>query len=142
LMDGCYSGNLPARRARELGASTIFIVDVSTLTNYSPQQYGSTVSGWKLLYNKWNPFRQETNQNPPSYGELIERLTLATSLNELETSKNLPGCHYISIPVTQYKATEFGKFDEIFDTGYYFTKIWLKEMEVFGKFPDLAIRRG
>jgi lysophospholipid hydrolase len=141
LVDGCYSSNLPVRRARHLGANTIFIVDVSTLTNYNPQHYGYTVSGWKLLYDKWNPFRKGNNPGPPSYSELIERLAQTTSLSELEISKNLPGCYYISIPVTNYKPEEFAKFDEIFDAGYNFSRRWLKEMEISGKFPDLSIQR-
>lgn len=140
LLDGCYSGNLPVRRARQLGADTIFIVDVSTLTDYTPQHYGNVLSGWKILCDRWNPFRKEESPGPPSHSELIERLTQATSLNELEATKNLPGCHYISIPVTNYRGEDFARFDEIFETGYRFTKSWFKEMEVAGKFPELATR--
>ena len=41
---------------RSLGAETIIAVDVGSV--YEPRQtnYGDSLSGWWLLWNKWNPF--------------------------------------------------------------------------------------
>lgn len=41
---------------RSLGAKTIIAVDVGAV--YEPRQtnYGDSLSGWWLLWNKWNPF--------------------------------------------------------------------------------------
>jgi lysophospholipid hydrolase len=142
LLDGCYSGNLPVWHARHLGASTIFIVDVSTLTAYPPQNYGTTLSGWKMLFNSINPFRgQYAALGPPNYKELMERLTQATSLSELERAKGLPGCWYVSLPVTQYRAEEFPRFQEIYEVGYEFSKEWVRRLEGSGVLGGLKIRR-
>jgi lysophospholipid hydrolase len=138
LIDGCYSGNLPARRALDLGAEVVFIVDVSTLRPLRPQHYGSTLSGWKILYDRLNPFGNARKLIPPSSGDIIERLTQGTSLRELEMMKDLPGCFYLSLPVTHFSARHFPKFDEIFDAGYQYSKAWFREMEAAGKFPELA----
>ena len=41
---------------RSLGAKTIIAVDVGSV--YEPHQtnYGDALSGWWMLWNKWNPF--------------------------------------------------------------------------------------
>jgi lysophospholipid hydrolase len=142
LFNRCYSGNLPVRHARHLGVFTIFIVDVLTLTAYPPQNYGTTLLGWKMLFNSINPFRgQYAALGFPNYKELMERLTQATNLSELERAKGLPGCWYVSLPVTQYRAEEFSRFQEIYEVGYEFSKEWVRRLEGSGVLGGLKIRR-
>ena len=51
-----FSIHLSADVMRSLGAQTIIAVDVGSV--YEPHQtnYGDSLSGWWLLWNKWNPF--------------------------------------------------------------------------------------
>lgn len=49
IIHSCYSGNVPARRAKEPGAKAVFVVDVSALESRSPYFYGAALSGWIVL---------------------------------------------------------------------------------------------
>ena len=52
----CSDINISADVMKSLGAQTIIAVDVGSV--YEPHQtnYGDSLSGWWLLWNKWNPF--------------------------------------------------------------------------------------
>jgi lysophospholipid hydrolase len=95
-----------------------------------------------MLFNSINPFRgQDAALGPPNYKELMGRLTQATSLSELERAKGLPGCCYVSLPVTQYQAGDFSRFKEIYEIGYEFSREWVRGLEGSGVFGGLKIRR-
>jgi lysophospholipid hydrolase len=39
-----------------MGAHVVFAVDVGSIDDTSPREFGDSVSGWWLLINRWNPF--------------------------------------------------------------------------------------
>jgi lysophospholipid hydrolase len=143
LIDSCYSGNLPARYARELGAATIFVVDVSRLEPLSPYRYGSTLSGWNILMSKLINSLPGKNRVPvsipPSSSAISERLTLSTSLRESEAVRNMKGCYYIKLPLPGYTTRDFQKFEELVQKGYEAGRTWFDEQEALQNLSDLAV---
>lgn len=73
LVDGGYMDNLPVSVMLSMGASSVFAVDVGSVDDTSPRQYGDSVSGWWLLISRWNPFT--TPPNIPNITEIQSRLT-------------------------------------------------------------------
>jgi lysophospholipid hydrolase len=144
-IDSCYSGNLPARLARELGAETIFVVDVSRLEPLAPCQYGSTISGWQILISRFKnslPSRLRVPVSyPPSSSVISERLTLGTSMIEAEAVKNMKGCYYVKLPLRGYTPRSFHKFEELVQEGYESGRAWFDEQEALQNLPDLAVPR-
>ncbi|KAM7305761.1 hypothetical protein ISCGN_015657, partial [Ixodes scapularis] len=56
LLDGGYVNNLPADIMREMmGAETIIAVDVGSQDETDLTNYGDSLSGWWLLFKRWNP---------------------------------------------------------------------------------------
>jgi lysophospholipid hydrolase len=79
-VDGGYTNNLPggpsnhvfvlpantsvplADVMRDFGAQIIIAIDVSAETNqHTTSRYGEYLSGWWVLWNKWNPFAAALN---------------------------------------------------------------------------------
>jgi lysophospholipid hydrolase len=142
-IDSCYSENLPARHARELGAETIFVVDVSRLEPLPLYRYGSSISGWNILISKMKnllPARLHVPVSiPPSSSAISERLTLGTSTRESEAVKNMKGCYYIKLPLHGYTTKNFQKFEELVQQGYQGGKAWFDEQEALHNLPTLAV---
>ena len=46
LLDGGYIDNLTVAHMKSLGADTIFAVDVGSLDDQTPQQFGDSLSGF------------------------------------------------------------------------------------------------
>lgn len=57
----------------EQGAASVFAVDVGSVDDTSPRNYGDTISGWLLLLQRWNPFGKPVNI--PNITEIQSRLT-------------------------------------------------------------------
>ena len=94
LVDGSYVDNLPVRSAFHSpepcsrlttslrvqvsvmlgqGAASVFAIDVGSVDDTSPRDYGESVSGWYLLLQRWNPFGKQPNI--PNITEIQSRLT-------------------------------------------------------------------
>ena len=43
---------------RSYGAQSIFAVDVGSIDNTELTNYGDTLSGWWLLWKRWNPWTE------------------------------------------------------------------------------------
>ena len=56
LVDGGYVNNLPADVMRSLGANTVIAVDVGAEEDTAFTNFGDYLSGWWLLWKKWNPW--------------------------------------------------------------------------------------
>ncbi|XP_052505380.1 patatin-like phospholipase domain-containing protein 7 isoform X1 [Budorcas taxicolor] len=97
LMDGGYVNNLPADVARSMGAKVVIAIDVGSRDETDLTNYGDALSGWWLLWKRWNP--------------------LATKV-KLEMVKNSEYCEYLRPPIDGYGTLEFSKFDEICEVGY------------------------
>ncbi|EPS36981.1 hypothetical protein H072_9437 [Dactylellina haptotyla CBS 200.50] len=126
LLDGGYVDNLTVSHMKSLGADTIFAIDVGSIDDNTPQNYGDTLSGGWTLFNRWNPFSY--TPNPPTLAEIQARLAYVSSVDALERAKQAPGCYYMRPPIDPYGTLDFGKFDEIYNVGYVYGKRFLREL--------------
>mmetsp|Transcript_9502 Transcript_9502/g.24119 ORF Transcript_9502/g.24119 Transcript_9502/m.24119 type:complete len:274 (+) Transcript_9502:138-959(+) len=139
LVDGGYLNVLPADVMARLGAATIIAVDVapqeSSDTYYN---YGSSISGWWLLWNRLNPF--SATARVPSMGEISERLVWVSSERQLERVRQNPAVDlYLRPPVANYGTLEFDKYDEIVKKGYTYAKVQIAQhLELNARRAELA----
>jgi lysophospholipid hydrolase len=133
LLDGGYVDNLTVAHMKSLGADVIFAVDVGSLDDTTPQNFGDSLSGFWTFMNRWNPF--STFANPPTLSEIQARLAYVSSVDALERAKTTPGCLYMRPPIDAYGTLDFAKFDEIHDVGYKFGKEYLGELREKGLLP-------
>jgi lysophospholipid hydrolase/IMP and pyridine-specific 5'-nucleotidase len=133
LLDGGYMDNLSVARMKSLGAHVIFAVDVGSIDDHTPQAYGDSLSGFWAVVNRWNPF--SATANPPTLSEIQARLAYVSSHDALERAKSTPGCFYMRPPIDPYGTLEFGRFDEIYQTGYRFGKEYLEKLRNQGVLP-------
>lgn len=131
LCDGGYVDNLTVAHMKSLGADLVFAIDVGSLDDDTPQNYGDSLSGFWALWNRWNPF--STTPNPPSLSELQSRLAYVSSVDALERAKNTPGVLYMRPPIDAYGTLAFDKFDEIYDIGYRYAKEYLNRLKSDGE---------
>ncbi|KAK6196270.1 hypothetical protein SNE40_001523 [Patella caerulea] len=116
LLDGGYVNNLPADVMRTMGAQTIFAVDVGSHDETPLTNYGDELSGWWLLWKRWNPWSQPVKV--PDMTEIQSRLAYVSCVRQLEVVKNSDYCEYIRPPIDKYGTLQFGSFDDIAEVGY------------------------
>lgn len=127
LLDGGYLNNLPADVMLKHGAKHILAIDVGSQDDTDLTNYGDCLSGWWLLWKRWNPFASQVKV--PNLPEIQSRLAYVCCVRQLEEVKNSDYCEYIRPPIDKYKTLQFGSFDEIKDVGYnhgktYFAGLW------------------
>ncbi|XP_035706024.1 neuropathy target esterase sws-like isoform X1 [Folsomia candida] len=118
LLDGGYICNLPSDVMRAQGARYILAVDVGSQDETDFTNYGDSLSGWWLLWQKWTtPFRS-VPVKVPNLPDIQSRLAYVSCVRQLEEVRNSDYCTYIRPPIDRYKTLQFGSFDEIKDVGY------------------------
>mmetsp|Transcript_28427 Transcript_28427/g.28769 ORF Transcript_28427/g.28769 Transcript_28427/m.28769 type:complete len:272 (+) Transcript_28427:688-1503(+) len=129
LMDGGYTNVLPADvMLQQMGARTVIAVDVSAEQERDYDEYGTSLSGWWLLWNSWNPFVKTVKV--PSMGDLSDRLACVCSeQHENRMIKKID--LYLRPPTNNYGTLEYDKFDEIVKIGEDYAKPivdeWVKQ---------------
>ncbi|XP_038208914.1 neuropathy target esterase sws isoform X2 [Zerene cesonia] len=116
LLDGCYVNNVPADVMRSLGAKHILAIDVGSQDDTDLTNYGDDLSGWWLLWKRWNPFTSPVKV--PNLPDIQSRLAYVSCNRQLEEVKKSDYCEYIRPPIDAYKTLQFGSFDEIREVGY------------------------
>ncbi|XP_052505382.1 patatin-like phospholipase domain-containing protein 7 isoform X3 [Budorcas taxicolor] len=116
LMDGGYVNNLPADVARSMGAKVVIAIDVGSRDETDLTNYGDALSGWWLLWKRWNPLA--TKVKVLNMAEIQTRLAYVCCVRQLEMVKNSEYCEYLRPPIDGYGTLEFSKFDEICEVGY------------------------
>ncbi|XP_041530348.1 patatin-like phospholipase domain-containing protein 7 isoform X1 [Microtus oregoni] len=116
LMDGGYINNLPADVARSMGAKVVIAIDVGSRDEMDLTNYGDALSGWWLLWKRWNPLA--TKVKVLNMAEIQTRLAYVCCVRQLEMVKNSDYCEYLRPPIDNYRTLDFGKFDEICEVGY------------------------
>jgi lysophospholipid hydrolase len=133
LLDGGYIDNLTVSHMKSLGCDVIFAIDVGSLDDNTPQQFGDSLSGFWAFMNRWNPF--SSVPNPPTLAEIQARLAYVSSVDALERAKAMPGCIYMRPPIDEYGTLDFGKFMEIYGVGYKYGQEFLKKLKEQGVLP-------
>ncbi|XP_068020276.1 LOW QUALITY PROTEIN: patatin-like phospholipase domain-containing protein 7 [Melanerpes formicivorus] len=116
LMDGGYINNLPADVARSMGAKVVIAIDVGSRDETDLTNYGDCLSGWWLLWKRWNPLAQKIKVL--NMAEIQTRLAYVCCVRQLEMVKSSDYCEYLRPPIDRYRTLDFGKFDEICEVGY------------------------
>ncbi|XP_066467009.1 patatin-like phospholipase domain-containing protein 7 isoform X1 [Tiliqua scincoides] len=116
LMDGGYINNLPADVMRSMGAKVVIAIDVGSRDETNLTNYGDALSGWWLLWKRWNPLVEKVKVL--NMAEIQTRLAYVCCVRQLEMVKNSDYCEYIRPPIDRYGTLDFGKFDEICEVGY------------------------
>lgn len=121
LLDGGYVNNLPADIMHNvMGAETILAIDVGSQDNSDLTNYGDTLSGWWLLWKRWNPFTEPVRV--PNLPEIQSRLAYVCCEKQLEEVKSSDYCWYIRPPIDGFKTLQFKSFKEIMNVGYHHGK--------------------
>lgn len=136
LLDGGYLDNLPVTEMKKKGAKYIIAVDVGSADDRTPMNYGDTLSGFWVLFNRWNPF--SSHPNPPNMMDIQMRLAYVASVHALNLAKKTPGVIYLRPPIDNYATLDFGKFDEIYHVGFAYADSLFTKWEQNGKFPQIA----
>lgn len=136
LLDGGYLDNLPVLEMKNRGAKYIIAVDVGSVDDRTPMNYGDTLSGFWVLLNRINPFSK--HPNVPNMMDIQLRLAYVASVNALELAKKTLGVIYLRPPIDNYATLDFMKFDEIYNVGLAYADETLTRWEREGKFPKIA----
>lgn len=117
LLDGGYMNNLPADIMKEEGGiKYILAVDVGSETRRDYYGYGSSLSGWWLLWNKLNPFSKTVSV--PSMGDVSAALAYVASEQHKDRIRDECIDLYVRPPVKDYGTLQFDKMNEIIQVGY------------------------
>ena len=133
LLDGGYIDNLTVSHMKSLGVDIVIAIDVGSLNDNIPQNFGDSLSGFWAFFNRWNPF--SSYPNPPTLAEIQARLAYVSSFGALERAKNMPGCLYMRPPIDQFGTLDFGLFDKIYAVGYKYGQEYLEKMRDEGVLP-------
>ncbi|XP_020706315.2 neuropathy target esterase sws isoform X5 [Athalia rosae] len=133
LLDGGYVNNLPADEMLRQGAHHILAIDVGSQDDTDLTNYGDSLSGWWLLWKRWNPFA--TAVKVPNLPDIQSRLAYVSCVRQLEEVKSSDYCEYIRPPIDKYKTLQFANFDEIKDVGYHHGKTYFEGQLKAGVLP-------
>ncbi|XP_029678018.1 neuropathy target esterase sws isoform X1 [Formica exsecta] len=133
LVDGCYVNNVPADEMLRQGAHHILAIDVGSQDDTDLTNYGDSLSGWWLLWKRWNPFA--TPVKVPNLPDIQSRLAYVSCVRQLEEVKSSDYCEYIRPPIDKYKTLQFANFDEIRDVGYQHGKTYFEGQSKAGVLP-------
>ncbi|XP_031548812.1 patatin-like phospholipase domain-containing protein 7 [Actinia tenebrosa] len=135
LLDGGYVNNLPADVMKKMGAQTIIAIDVGSEDHGELMNYGDHLSGWWLLWNRWNPFSETVRI--PDMAEIQSRLAYVSCVQQLEEVKISSYCEYVRPPIDRFKTLEFGRFDEIVEVGFQHGKTVFGEWSNSNRLPEI-----
>lgn len=140
LLDGGYMNNLPANVMKEEGGiKYIMAVDVGRETRRDFFNYGSSLSGWWVLWNKLNPFAKTVAV--PSMGDVSAALAYVASEQHKDHIRDEFIDLYLRPPVNEYGTLQFDKMDEIIRVGYDYALPRIREWaeRVLSAEPDADI---
>lgn len=99
-----------------MGAKVVIAIDVGSRDETDLTNYGDALSGWWLLWKRWNPLA--TKVKVLNMAEIQTRLAYVCCVRQLEMVKSSDYCEYLRPPIDSYGTLEFSKFDEICEVGY------------------------
>jgi lysophospholipid hydrolase len=99
----------------QMNAKAVICVDVSKEDDNDFYEYGTSLNGFWLLLNSFNPFTKTVRV--PSMGDLSQKLIWVQATkrrSEVTETADL----WLAPPVSNYGVLEYDKFDEIVQKGY------------------------
>ncbi|XP_012146470.2 patatin like phospholipase domain containing sws isoform X6 [Megachile rotundata] len=133
ITDSCMRTHTHADEMLRQGAHHILAIDVGSQDDTDLTNYGDSLSGWWLLWKRWNPFA--TPVKVPNLPDIQSRLAYVSCVRQLEEVKNSDYCEYVRPPIDKYKTLQFTNFDEIKDVGYQHGKTYFEGQSKAGVLP-------
>lgn len=99
-----------------MGAKTVIAIDVGSQDETDLSTYGDSLSGWWLLWKRLNPWTNKIKV--PDMAEIQSRLAYVSCVRQLEVVKSSSYCEYLRPPIDCFKTMDFGKFDQIYVSGW------------------------
>jgi len=121
LLDGGYLNNLPADVMRQAGASVVIAVDVAICNSVEFDDWGESLSGWRMFLSKMNPFRklgQRAAMRAPSMTDINSQLIYTVNTQETQKIIETEVDWYFHPPIEDYGIMEFDKYDDFYKIGY------------------------
>jgi len=123
---------------RAQGARYILAVDVGSQDETDFTNYGDSLSGWWLLWQRWTSHFRTTTVKVPNLPDIQSRLAYVSCVRQLEEVRNSDYCTYIRPPIDRYKTLQFGSFDEIKDVGYSHGSTFFQGLKMGGAMLPMA----
>lgn len=111
---------------RAQGANVIMAIDVGSQDDTDLTDYGDDLSGWWVLYKRYNPFTSPVKVM--AIPDIQSRLAYVSCVRQLEQVKNSDYCEYLRPPIDKYKTLAFGSFDEIREVGFNYGKDYFERL--------------
>jgi lysophospholipid hydrolase len=122
---------------RRNGGGPIIASDVSAPVDLqTTADFGPYLSGWKLLWQRLNPF--VTTPDIPSLGATIMRSSLLSSAQALDAAKAMADI-YIYPPVEKYGTLEFSALEAIVEIGYNYGLKMITEWQEAGELDKFFV---
>jgi len=113
LLDGGYMNNVPADAMRYMGIRNIIAVDVGSEVESNYDQYGDSLNGFYILFQKLFGTKKYL-----SLTEIQYRLAYLSSTHKERSLRSDVTVKYIRPELGTYKTMNFRQFDEIVAHGY------------------------
>ncbi len=117
LVDGGLMNTVPLDVMQNLSDGGLIIgVDVSAEEDlHDNYQFGSSLSGWEILWSRLNPFKQTIKT--PSLLPILMRMGELQSASRRKAQSDIADL-YIRPPVENIGTMDFGAFEDIIEIGY------------------------
>ena len=116
FVDGGLVDNLPVPAMKKLCQGQVFAVDVSEQAEFkSTLAHSYSVSGWKLLWQRLNPFTETPDL--PNILNTLYRTTTVAGVRAIESAKAQADLCF-EPPVSQFGVFEWQSVDKIIEVGY------------------------
>lgn len=112
-----------------MGAKTVIAIDVGSQDETDLSTYGDSLSGWWLLWKRLNPWADKIKV--PDMAEIQSRLAYVSCVRQLEVVKSSSYCEYLRPPIDCFKTMDFGKFDQIYVSGWEWAGISVGPAELY-----------
>jgi NTE family protein/lysophospholipid hydrolase len=128
LVDGALLDNVPVDVMREFcDRGTVIAIDVSPEVDLvHTASYEGSLSGWRLLRDRFNPFRERPNI--PGIATVLARsVELAGVLQQRRATAQARADLYLRPPVEEFGLLEFKYVDKVVDKAYRFARPKIEE---------------
>ena len=136
LVDGSVLNNLPIDVMSQFcTGGKVIAVDVSAQIDLVDSlHYGESLSGWKTLWHRVNPFGPSCNV-PNIASILLRSAELATLKDQHKMLEQWSASPYLRPPVENFQILDFDSIEEVAEVGYNYTK---KKIEKWREDGDWA----
>jgi len=134
-VDGALFSNLPADVMKSVCAGKVIAIDVTPPVDLAENtDYGDTISGWKLLWNRL--FSRGKRLQSIDLGTVMQRSAEAASMaRQRHVIENMTDL-YLLMPVHQISLMNFGAIAKLSEIGYSTAKQKIAEWRKAGKLAD------